>query len=138
MNSVISASSGSPGTPPPADEPAAEALHWTRGLLRTAPGDPALRAVWHRVHHDSEEALRPVLARLTGAGLDETCGAYAENGRENGGSPDRRVDGEAAAAGVRNAVREGAAGGRKAAPEEAAKSGRKPARKGSATGTPGR
>ncbi|MER6842332.1 TetR/AcrR family transcriptional regulator [Streptomyces platensis] len=51
----------------PADEPAAEALHWTRGLLRATPDDPALRAVWHRVHHDSEEALRPVLARLTGA-----------------------------------------------------------------------
>ncbi|MCW7988889.1 TetR family transcriptional regulator [Streptomyces libani] len=51
----------------PADEPAAEALRWTRGLLRAMPGDPALRAVWHRVHHDSEEALRPVLARLTGA-----------------------------------------------------------------------
>ncbi|MFF9781298.1 transcriptional regulator, TetR family [Streptomyces sp. SceaMP-e96] len=51
----------------PADEPAAEALRWTRGLLRAMPGDPALRAAWHRVHHDSEEALRPVLARLTGA-----------------------------------------------------------------------
>ncbi|MEW1752823.1 TetR family transcriptional regulator [Streptomyces angustmyceticus] len=51
----------------PADEPAAEALHWTRGLLRAMPGDPALRAVWHRVHHDAEEALVPVLARLTGA-----------------------------------------------------------------------
>ncbi|MFI1202905.1 TetR/AcrR family transcriptional regulator [Streptomyces sp. NPDC020883] len=51
----------------PADEPAAEALRWTRGLLRAMPGDPALRAVWHRVHHDSEEELRPVLARLTGA-----------------------------------------------------------------------
>lgn len=51
----------------PADEPAAEALRWTRGLLRAMPGDPALRAVWHRVHHDSEEALQPVLARLTGA-----------------------------------------------------------------------
>ncbi|MFJ6790356.1 TetR/AcrR family transcriptional regulator [Streptomyces angustmyceticus] len=51
----------------PADEPAAEALRWTRGLLRAMPGDPALRAVWHRVHHDAEEALVPVLARLTGA-----------------------------------------------------------------------
>ncbi|ARF54610.1 TetR family transcriptional regulator [Streptomyces gilvosporeus] len=51
----------------PADPPATEALHWTRGLLRVMPGDPALRAVWHRVHHDSEEALKPVLARLTGA-----------------------------------------------------------------------
>ncbi|MCX4637933.1 TetR family transcriptional regulator [Streptomyces sp. P9-2B-2] len=51
----------------PADEPAAEALRRTRGLLRAMPDDPALRTVWHRVHHDSEEALRPVLARLTGA-----------------------------------------------------------------------
>ncbi|MEU9115597.1 TetR family transcriptional regulator [Streptomyces sp. NPDC048483] len=51
----------------PTDAPATEALHWTRGLLRAMPGDPALRAVWHRVHHDSEEALVPVLARLTGA-----------------------------------------------------------------------
>ncbi|UZJ32055.1 TetR/AcrR family transcriptional regulator [Streptomyces endophytica] len=51
----------------PADEPAAEALRRTRGLLRAMPGDPALRAVWHRVHHDAEEALRPVLARMTGA-----------------------------------------------------------------------
>lgn len=56
----------------PADEPAAEALRWTRGLLRVMPDDPALRAVWHRVHHDSEEALMPVLARLTGAGPLET------------------------------------------------------------------
>ncbi|MFC9230746.1 TetR/AcrR family transcriptional regulator [Streptomyces decoyicus] len=56
----------------PADEPAAEALRWTRGLLRVMPDDPALRAVWHRVHHDSEEALAPVLARLTGAGPLET------------------------------------------------------------------
>ncbi|MEV5125911.1 TetR family transcriptional regulator [Streptomyces decoyicus] len=56
----------------PADEPAAEALRWTRGLLRVMPDDPALRAAWHRVHHDSEEALMPVLARLTGAGPLET------------------------------------------------------------------
>nr|WP_234326832.1 TetR family transcriptional regulator [Streptomyces sp. NRRL S-337] len=51
----------------PADEPEGEALRRTRGLLRAMPGDPALRAVWHRVHHDAEEALRPVLARMTGA-----------------------------------------------------------------------
>ncbi|MFE7611632.1 TetR/AcrR family transcriptional regulator [Streptomyces celluloflavus] len=52
----------------PAGPEAEEALRWTRGLLRAMPGDPALRAVWHRVHHESEEALIPVLARLTGAG----------------------------------------------------------------------
>ncbi|MFC9240353.1 TetR/AcrR family transcriptional regulator [Streptomyces decoyicus] len=56
----------------PADEPAAEAQRWTRGLLRVMPDDPALRAVWHRVHHDSEETLTTVLARLTGAGPLET------------------------------------------------------------------
>ncbi|GAB7034433.1 TetR family transcriptional regulator [Streptomyces sp. NPDC021749] len=55
----------------PADEPAAEALRRTRGLLRAMPGDPALRAVWHRVHHETEEALRPVLARMTGTGAPE-------------------------------------------------------------------
>ncbi|MGW3010528.1 TetR/AcrR family transcriptional regulator [Streptomyces sp. NPDC001219] len=137
----------------PADEPATEALRWTRGLLRVAPGEPALRAAWHRVHHDSEEALRPVLARLTGAGplqvrlaaaaantamrvaveewaagdaapdgprgpaalavralraltaglpeLDVACGAYAANGRENGGDPGGRGDGKGAEAGGR-------------------------------------
>ncbi|MEU5211453.1 TetR family transcriptional regulator [Streptomyces sp. NPDC020742] len=64
----------------PADEPAAEALRWTRGLLRAMPGDPALRAVWHRVHHDSEEALVPVLARLTDADpLAVRLGAAAAN-----------------------------------------------------------
>ncbi|REK86567.1 TetR family transcriptional regulator [Streptomyces inhibens] len=64
----------------PADEPAAEALRRTRGLLRVMPGDPALRAVWHRVHHDSEEALTPVLARLTGAGsLEVRLAAAAAN-----------------------------------------------------------
>ncbi|MFI9052691.1 TetR/AcrR family transcriptional regulator [Streptomyces sp. NPDC053427] len=64
----------------PADAPATEALHWTRGLLRAMPGDPALRAVWHRVHHDSEEALVPILARLTDAGpLAVRLGAAAAN-----------------------------------------------------------
>ncbi|MFH8572177.1 TetR/AcrR family transcriptional regulator [Streptomyces sp. NPDC017993] len=64
----------------PADAPAEEALRWTRGLLRAMPGDPALRAVWHRVHHDSEEALMPVLAKLTGAGpLELRLAAAAAN-----------------------------------------------------------
>lgn len=59
---------------------AAEALRRTRGLLRAMPGDPALRAVWHRVHHDSEEALVPVLARLTGGRpLDVRLAAAAAN-----------------------------------------------------------
>ncbi|GGN52000.1 TetR family transcriptional regulator [Streptomyces kronopolitis] len=64
----------------PADAPAAESLRLTRGLLRAMPGDPALRAVWHRVHHDAEEALVPVLERLTGAGpLEVRLAAAAAN-----------------------------------------------------------
>ncbi|MFK8845756.1 TetR family transcriptional regulator [Streptomyces sp. Ac-502] len=55
----------------PSDERAAEALRWTRGLLRVMRDDPALRSVWHRVHHDSEEALIPVLAGLTDGGPAE-------------------------------------------------------------------
>ncbi|GCD46907.1 TetR family transcriptional regulator [Streptomyces paromomycinus] len=55
----------------PSDEQAAEALRWTRGLLRVMRDDPALRSVWHRVHHDSEEALIPVLAGLTDGGPAE-------------------------------------------------------------------
>jgi AcrR family transcriptional regulator len=51
----------------PQDE---EPLQWTRGLLRAAVDDPALRAVWYRVNQDSEEQLVPVLARLAGAGAD--------------------------------------------------------------------
>lgn len=64
----------------PADEPAVDALRWTRGLLRAMPADPTLRAVWHRVHHEAEEALVPVLARLTGAGpLEARLAAAAAN-----------------------------------------------------------
>ncbi|MEU7598572.1 TetR family transcriptional regulator [Streptomyces sp. NPDC039022] len=55
----------------PSDERAAEALRWTRGLLRVMRDDPALRSVWHRVHHDCEEALIPVLAGLTDGGPAE-------------------------------------------------------------------
>ncbi|MFH8345704.1 TetR family transcriptional regulator [Streptomyces sp. NPDC018045] len=55
----------------PSDERAAEALRWTRGLLRVMRDDPALRAVWHRVHHDSEEGLIPVLAGMTDGGPAE-------------------------------------------------------------------
>ncbi|AXE77543.1 TetR/AcrR family transcriptional regulator [Streptomyces atratus] len=49
---------------------AAEQLSWTRGLLRAAVEDPALRAVWYRVNQDSEERLLPVLTRLAGDGAD--------------------------------------------------------------------
>ncbi len=52
------------------DAPAVEQLRWTRGLLRAAEHDAALRAVWYRVNQDSEERLLPVLARLAGPGAD--------------------------------------------------------------------
>ncbi|MGY3683247.1 TetR/AcrR family transcriptional regulator [Streptomyces sp. TE33382] len=72
-----------PGTPPAEvleravndslaapDAAAVEQLTWTRGLLRAADDDPALRAVWYRVNQDSEERLLPVLTRLAGEGAD--------------------------------------------------------------------
>ncbi|MFJ1544773.1 TetR family transcriptional regulator [Streptomyces sp. NPDC088246] len=52
------------------DADAADQLGWTRGLLRAAVEDPALRAVWYRVNQDSEERLLPVLTRLAGDGAD--------------------------------------------------------------------
>ncbi|MEU9017111.1 TetR family transcriptional regulator [Actinomadura sp. NPDC048394] len=54
----------------PQDDVGAEGLRWTRGLLRAAENDPALRAVWCQVNHDSEERLLPVLARLAGPDTD--------------------------------------------------------------------
>lgn len=47
-----------------------EGLEVTRGLLRAAAEDQALRAVWYRVNQDSEERLVPVIARLAGDGAD--------------------------------------------------------------------
>ncbi|MFC4333009.1 TetR/AcrR family transcriptional regulator [Streptomyces andamanensis] len=52
------------------DEDAVRALLRTRGLLRAAADDPALRAVWYRVNQESEERLVPVLARLAGPDAD--------------------------------------------------------------------
>ncbi|MEU5216234.1 TetR family transcriptional regulator [Streptomyces sp. NPDC020807] len=52
------------------DETAAEGLRWTRGLLRAAVEDPALRAVWYRVNQESEERLREVVAGLAGPDAD--------------------------------------------------------------------
>ncbi|WP_055567439.1 TetR/AcrR family transcriptional regulator [Streptomyces atriruber] len=49
------------------DDAAADGLRQTRGLLRAAADDPALRAVWYRVNQESEEKLRPVVAELAGA-----------------------------------------------------------------------
>ncbi|MGW7517430.1 TetR/AcrR family transcriptional regulator [Streptomyces sp. NPDC054796] len=54
----------------PEGEEAAEALRWTRDLLRAMPDEPALRSVWHRVHSDSEESLVPVLGTLVRADTD--------------------------------------------------------------------
>ncbi|MFF2652909.1 TetR family transcriptional regulator [Streptomyces sp. NPDC058045] len=45
-------------------------LETTRGLLRAARDDAALRAVWYRVNQESEERLVPVLTRLAGADAD--------------------------------------------------------------------
>ncbi|MFJ7259963.1 TetR/AcrR family transcriptional regulator [Streptomyces globosus] len=53
-----------------APQAVAEGLEVTRGLLRAAATDPALRAVWYRVNQDSEEALVPVLTRLAGETAD--------------------------------------------------------------------
>ncbi|MDI3423257.1 TetR/AcrR family transcriptional regulator [Streptomyces luteolus] len=50
----------------PSDDAAVDGLRQTRGLLRAAADDPALRAVWYRVNQESEEQLRPVLATLLG------------------------------------------------------------------------
>ncbi|WP_225100153.1 TetR/AcrR family transcriptional regulator [Streptomyces sp. CoH27] len=52
------------------DENAAQALLRTRGLLRAAADDPALRAVWYRVNQESEERLVPVVARLADGRLE--------------------------------------------------------------------
>ncbi|MFI0805819.1 TetR/AcrR family transcriptional regulator [Streptomyces echinatus] len=52
------------------DEEAAGALLRTRGLLRAAADDPALRAVWYRVNQESEERLVPVVARLADGRLE--------------------------------------------------------------------
>ncbi|MFF6774822.1 TetR/AcrR family transcriptional regulator [Streptomyces sp. NPDC012637] len=49
---------------------AEEGLRWTRGLLRAAERDPALRAVWYRVNQESEERLREVLTALAPPGTD--------------------------------------------------------------------
>ncbi|WP_051819820.1 TetR/AcrR family transcriptional regulator [Streptomyces flavochromogenes] len=54
----------------PADAAAEEGLRWTRGLLRAAAEDLALRAVWYRVNQESEERLREVVAGLAGPGAD--------------------------------------------------------------------
>ncbi|MFF9847534.1 TetR/AcrR family transcriptional regulator [Streptomyces litmocidini] len=54
----------------PETEADVEGLRWTRGLLRAAAEDPALRAVWYRVNQESEERLREVVAGLAGPEAD--------------------------------------------------------------------
>ncbi|WP_416443680.1 TetR/AcrR family transcriptional regulator [Leucobacter sp. HNU] len=54
----------------PAGDAEREGLRWTRGLLRAMIEDPALRAVWHRVNHDSETRLRAIVAELEGETAD--------------------------------------------------------------------
>ncbi|POX44903.1 TetR family transcriptional regulator [Streptomyces sp. Ru71] len=54
----------------PADDTAEEALRWTRGLLRAAQDDPALRSVWYDVNRESEERLLPVLTELAAPEAD--------------------------------------------------------------------
>lgn len=54
----------------PATEADEEGLRRTRGLLRAAAGDPALRAVWYRVNQESEERLRDIVAGLAGPDAD--------------------------------------------------------------------
>ncbi|MEU6661435.1 helix-turn-helix domain-containing protein [Streptomyces sp. NPDC046821] len=64
LESAIAATLSAPGPH------GSEQLATTRGLLRAAQDDPALRAVWYRVNQESEERLGPVLARLAGPGAD--------------------------------------------------------------------
>ncbi len=52
-------------TPP--DPTIAENMTWTRGLLRAADDDPALRAIWHRLVLDFEHRLVPVLRTRLGS-----------------------------------------------------------------------
>ncbi|MGW4649911.1 TetR/AcrR family transcriptional regulator [Kitasatospora sp. NPDC004289] len=54
----------------PSPEFPPEVLGWVRGLLRQAPAEPDLLAVWHRVHHESELALVPVLTALAAPDTD--------------------------------------------------------------------
>lgn len=52
------------------DVASGESLEITRGLLRAARSDDALRAVWYRVNGDSEERLVPILSELAAADAD--------------------------------------------------------------------
>ncbi|WP_026405898.1 TetR/AcrR family transcriptional regulator [Actinomadura rifamycini] len=71
-----------------ADAEPAEPFGWTRGLLRAADGDPALRAVWLRVNDETERRLVPILAN-----------------RADGGDGDDRLDARVAAAAATAAIR---------------------------------
>ncbi|MCX5081273.1 MULTISPECIES: TetR/AcrR family transcriptional regulator [Streptomyces] len=64
LETAVTATLSAPGDHGP------EQLETTRGLLRAAQDDAALRAVWYRVNQESEERLVPVLARLAGERAD--------------------------------------------------------------------
>lgn len=56
----------------PVDEEGVDGLLLTRGLLRAARTDVALRGVWYRVNGDSEELLRAVIEERTGTAAPST------------------------------------------------------------------
>ncbi|MER7200972.1 TetR family transcriptional regulator [Streptomyces sp. CB01635] len=64
LETAVTATLSAPGDHGP------EQLETTRGLLRAAQDDAALRAVWYRVNQESEERLVPVLTRLAGEEAD--------------------------------------------------------------------
>ncbi|MFF8639606.1 TetR family transcriptional regulator [Streptomyces sp. NPDC015345] len=83
------------------DEAAADGLRQTRGLLRAATGDPALRAVWYRVNQESEELLRPLVAERVGVDAGVAAGQGAGVGT---GSLQVRLAAAAATAAIRIAL----------------------------------
>lgn len=81
LETAVTATLSAPGDHGP------EQLETTRGLLRAAQDDAALRAVWYRVNQESEERLVPVLARLAGERADPRRTARRRRGHRR--HPDR-------------------------------------------------
>lgn len=82
LETAVTATLSAPGDHGP------EQLETTRGLLRAAQDDAALRAVWYRVNQESEERLVPVLARLAGERADpSTYGSPPPRPPTPSGSP---------------------------------------------------
>ncbi|MFE5261713.1 TetR/AcrR family transcriptional regulator [Streptomyces coelicoflavus] len=86
------------------DAQAAEALLRTRGLLRAAGNDPALRAVWYRVNQESEERLVPVIASLVGPAEGDADGPADGPAGEGAGRLEVRLVAAAATDAVRIAM----------------------------------